>query len=225
MVSIERTRDVWKRAADFPSNKEYVYPEHAQVQEFVTNSQKKVFEYGCGGGADTLSYLRRMCKVWYADVVKENVERTTHRVLESGKKGHAWGLVLDDSAPIPLGAGYFEIVNCHGVLHHIADEKMVEFVLREFHRLLVSGGALYLMLYTEHMWSDFSVQMASLLSQHRVADKFEAFGWCSDGEEVPYARCYSEIEGRVLLKSAGFEVATVSLYNHNHFRTFKAIKP
>lgn len=223
-MTIERTREVWKRAGDFPPNKELIYPEHAVVQEFATNAQKRVLEYGCGGGADTLSYLRRLCKVWYADVVPENVERTARRVIESGKKNWAWGLVLNDSAPIPLGGGYFEIVNCHGVLHHIADPEMVKQVLKEFNRLLNATGALYLMLYTEHMWSDFELKMKALVDQRRVADEFEAFGWCSDGDGVPYARKYTEDEGRAALHEAGFRVVSATLYNHNHFRTFKAVR-
>jgi ubiquinone/menaquinone biosynthesis C-methylase UbiE len=224
MVSIERTRDVWKRAAEFPPNKEFVYPEHAKVQEFATNSQKRVLEYGCGGGADTLSYLRRMCRVWYVDVVPENIARTTERVITAGKQGQANGLVLVDSAPIPLGGDYFDIVNCHGVLHHIADPVMVKHVLAEFHRLLNPRGALYLMLYTEIMYAHFQPSITSLLAQKRCATREEAFGWCADGEGVPYARAYTEDEAHTLLRDAGFRVLSASLYNQKFFRTFKAAR-
>lgn len=225
MISIEKTRDVWKRAADFPPNKEFVYPEHAKVQEFVMNSQKRVLEYGCGGGADTLSYLRRLCHVWYVDVVPENIQRTTERAIQAGKKDHAFGLLLQDSAPIPLGGNYFDVVNCHGVLHHIADPEMVTRVLAEFFRVLKSGGALYLMLYSEIMYAHFRPTIHALLAQKRCTTDEEAFGWCSDGEGVPYARYYTEPEGTFLLKAAGFTSISSVLYNQKFFRTFKAVKP
>src|SRR2546429_6246154 len=80
MTTIEQTRKAWARAANFPANKETVYPEHAEVQEFDLNAGKTVLEYGCGGGADALSYLRRQCRVWYVDVVPENVQRATERI-------------------------------------------------------------------------------------------------------------------------------------------------
>jgi SAM-dependent methyltransferase len=225
LITIETTRDVWKRAADFPPSKELVYPEHALVQEFATNVKKKVLEYGCGGGADTLSYLKRLCRVWYVDVVPENVQRTTERVISAGKKDSAWGLVLDDTVPIPLGSEYFEIVNCHGVLHHVADPEIVMRLLEEFHRLLGHGGMLYLMLYTEQMFTYFRNTVANLLTSRRCTSEEQAFGWCADGEGVPYARFYTEDDARAMLTGAGFTVVSATLYNNKHFRTFKAVKP
>lgn len=224
MITIEQTRAVWKRAADFPPNKEFVYPDHAKVQEFAQHMQQRVLEYGCGGGADTLSYLRRLCRVWFVDVVPENIQRTTERVLQAGKKGFAHGLLLADSAPIPLGGSYFDVVNCHGVLHHISDPEMVKHVLKEFYRLLAPNGTLYLMLYTEQMYAHFQSSITSLLAQKRCTSNEEAFGWCSDGEGVPYARFYTEAQGNAMLKEAGLVVVGATLYNNNHFRTFKAVK-
>ena len=223
MITIEQTRKAWVRAANFPANKEQMYPEHAVVQEFDLLGQKNVLEYGCGGGSDTLSYLRRLCRVWYVDVVPENVQRTTERVHMAGYKDRAYPLVLDDSAPIPLGAGYFEVVNAHGVVHHIEDPHTVEFVINEFRRLLKADGVVYVMLYTEMLWRRCAARIDALVTSGRCATPEEAFAWTTDGEGAPYARAYTEEEGRALF-SPGFNVLGARVYNNGDFRTFKAVR-
>ncbi len=223
-TTFERARTFWKSAAGYPANKETFYPEHGSVQEFDLHAKERVFEYGCGGGADALSYLRRLCHVWYADIVPENITQTTSRIVSAGLKEHAFALLLDDSAPIPLAGGYFDVVNCHGVLHHVESAEIVARVLSEFHRLLKRGGALYLMLYSEHLYAYFEPQVNALLSSGRCLNVGEAFAWCTDGEGAPYSRFYTEDGGRALLTTAGFQTIGAKLYNTNYFRTFKAVK-
>src|SRR5258708_22253879 len=113
MIPLEETRRAWQRAGKFPANKEAVYHEHAQVQEFEQHRNKRVLEYGCGGGSDAMSYLRRSCLVWYVDVVPEDIEAATTRIAPAGLVKRAYGKVLDDSAVIPVGDGYFQVVNSH----------------------------------------------------------------------------------------------------------------
>jgi 2-polyprenyl-3-methyl-5-hydroxy-6-metoxy-1,4-benzoquinol methylase len=220
MIPIETTRGAWKRASTFPSNKELIYPQHAIVQEFDANKGKRVLEYGCGGGADTLSYLRRGCIVFYVDVVPENVKTTQDRIHASRMTGKAYGLLLDASVPIPLGAGYFEVISAHGVLHHIENPVPV---LAEFRRLIHPQGALYVMLYTETLRARFEPTIRALVLSGRCETEEEAFSWCTDGEGTPYARSYTEEEGRALLTAAGFDVVSATAFDNNDFRTYKAV--
>jgi SAM-dependent methyltransferase len=222
MSLTEDYRKVWSRASEFPPNKEQVYPEHAKVQEFTKAIDKTVLEYGCGGGSDALSYLRRGAKVWYADICPANVEKTTERVIQGGFAGKAWALPLDATAPLPLGGSYFHIVNCHGVLHHIDDPALVALLLSEFRRLLRPEGRLYLMLYTETLRQKFDMNITSLLASGPCKTEHEAFGWCTDGENVPYARWYTGDEGKTLLEANGFKVIDLRLYQDGDFRTFVA---
>lgn len=222
MTSVEQVRKVWHRAASFPANKEGVYPDHAKAQEFEHHRGKRVLEYGCGGGSDAMSYLRRDCTVWYVDIVPENVAAAGRRIEQAGLASRAYGLVIDESAKIPIAGGYFDVVNAHGVLHHIEDPGPV---LAEFHRLLKPGGLVYAMLYAEDLWNRFLPEIRDLVNAKRCSSLEEAFGWCSDGEGVPYARSYAEWQGKELLKSQGFELVSAFEYNQGYFRTFKAVKP
>ena len=221
MIPIEVTRAAWSRAAKFPPNKEAVYYEHAVVQEFALHIRERVLEYGCGGGSDALSYLRRQNRVWYADVVPDNVEAATRRIAQAGLAREAYPVVLEASAPIPLAAETMDVINAHGVLHHIEDPAPV---LAEFARILKVGGQLYVMLYTEHLWAKHQRTIELLVRSGRCHAVTEAFGWCTDEAGTPYARAYTEAEGRGLIEASRLTVESVRLYNDREFRTFKARK-
>lgn len=221
MITIERTREAWKRAAAFSASKETQYVEHAQVQEFIEHAGEKVLEYGCGGGSDALSYLRRKCRVWYADVVPENVGAAGARITLAGLQAQAHPITLEASWPIPLAGNTMDVVSAHGVLHHIEDPAPV---LAEFFRLLHPGGRLYVMLYTETLRAEHAKQVELLVRVKGISPE-EAFGWCTDGPGVPYARAYTRAEGDQLLEAAGFLVIKATEYHKALFRTWKAIKP
>lgn len=221
-VSIDVTRAAWKRAAGFPASKEAVYVEHAAIQEFIQHAGARVFEYGCGGGSDALSYLRRRCKVWYADVVPENIAAATARIAQAHLEAEAHPVLLEASAPIPLAGEYFAVVNSHGVVHHIEDPAPV---VAEFARLLHGAGVCYVMLYTETLYAAHEREINALIRAGKCQSYAEAFGWCTDGPGTPYARAYTEEEGRALLEAAKLQVVSVKTYHKGLFRTFKAVKP
>ena len=220
-IPLERVRACWVRASSFPGDKEAVYPEHAAAHGFDAYEPTDVLEYGCGGGSDTLSLLRRKHRVWYADITPANVTATQERVIAAGHSKSATGLVLQESADIPVIDGRFGLVTCHGVLHHIPEPMPV---LREFFRVLRPGGHLYVMLYTEQLWARLLGQTMALVG--RGLTREEAFGWGTDGEGCPYAVHYTHASGRKLLTDAGFQVEPeAALYNREDFRTFHAIRP
>jgi SAM-dependent methyltransferase len=223
MIPMDRIRKAWTRAATFPANKELVYESHGKVQEFDQHVYARVLEYGCGGGSDAMSYLRRGCTVWYADIVAENVEAARRRIEQAGHRvPESYGLVLERSDALPMPPNYFDVVNAHGVLHHIEEPAPV---LRAFHRVLKPGGLLYVMLYTEGLRAKLDAEVRDLLGDPRQRlTPEEAFGWATDGPGVPYARPYTDAEGRALLESAGFTVLAATLYNGDDFRCFKATK-
>lgn len=229
---IDQARAYWKIASMFPANKETVYPEHAAVQEFDLHHDQRVLEYGCGGGSDARSYLRRGNLVTACDIVPENVETTRRRTGEEwlGEGRYPPPLrcvLLETSAALPFSAGEFDTVNAHGVIHHIPEPLPV---LKEFHRVLKPGGLLYVMLYTESLWQRFMQDrrpvahsaFGVVYKSDNVHEEFAAF---TDGAGAPYARHYTETEGTVLFESAGFNVISARLYNGGDFRTFKAVRP
>ena len=169
-----------------------------------------------------MSYLRRGCRVVLADIVPGNVERAMTRIRESGLSDKALGVVLEQSDVLPLiPDGQFDVVSSHGVLHHIREPLSI---LQEFFRVMKGGGNLYVMLYTETLRAEMDAPVRELCMQHGITPD-EAFGWCVDGRGCPYARRYTDEEGRAFLKEAGFIVRDSYETNGGRFRTFRAIKP
>lgn len=231
MVTMEQTRQAWTRAQKFPLTKEQYYPGHAEAHGFDAEAGKVVLEYGCGGGSDTMSLLRRGCEVYYADVVHSNVDTTLKHLREAGlgfPDDERHGLRLDASDRIPLPDGCLDVVTSHGVVHHIEEPVPV---LREFRRLLKPGGRLYVMLYTENLRARADPEVTRL-HKERGLEVEEAFCWYTDGPGTPWADWYNVDEGEDLLERAGFKNAGHRDYNFcaenfgkPDFRTFKGIKP
>lgn len=217
MIDMKRVRAAWTRAGTFSTDKESAYPEHAVAQEFDSHTEKRVLEYGCGAGSDALSYARRGNFVVACDVVAENCETTRQNVDVLGMPGVIATQWLMQSAPLPFADNQFDLVNSHGVLHHIPDPYPI---LQEFHRVLRPDGLLYVMLYTEHLWNECKERVAELMATQGLSE-WEAFGWCTDGQGVPYATYYSHFGAQSLLQSCGFWVLSAFEYNKRHFRTYR----
>lgn len=220
MSDLTREKEFWQVASTFPPDKEIVYPAHRQAQEFDKWEQATVLEYGCGGGADACSYLRRGCTVWATDIVAANVEMTTARARAAQLDGQLNAILLADSTVLPIEAASVDVASSHGVLHHIRDPRPV---LREIRRVLKPAGRLYVMLYTEKLFDDLKEQTRTFAVNNKISWQ-EAFGWATDGPGCPWAVPYTEGQGRLLLKETGFSVTSTFDYNNGQFRTFRAIK-
>jgi SAM-dependent methyltransferase len=221
-IPIERVRACWTRASSFPANKEEHYADHAKAHAFDKHKDRRVLEYGCGGGSDTLSYLRRGNFVHFVDIVAENVDVTRRRVDVAGYGLHATGLALEESDRIPVASGTFDVASAHGVIHHIESPLNT---LKEISRVLKSHGLFYVMLYTEHLMVRHMPAIHALM-RGRGLGWHEAFGWCTDGEGTPYSQAYSEAQGKELLRDAGFRpLDECIVYNRGDFRTFVAEAP
>lgn len=222
-MTVKDPKEFWEIAQTFPDNKEAVYPDHVVAQEFALNVGKTVLEYGCGGGSDTLSYLRRGCSIYFADIVRGNVLATARAVTAAGYGGkQAKPLHLAHSSALNgIPSGHLDVVSAHGVLHHIAEYHIVLDVLAEFHRVLRPTGRLYVMLYTKELWEKYQLQIDKLMVKGLTAA--QAFGQLTDGEGCPHAIAYDSEDGKQLLSTAGFNVVSEFIYNGGDFRTFRAV--
>ncbi len=213
-------RKAWQRAGKFPTNKEEVYPEHGVVQEFDAHTNKDVLEYGCGAGSDAISYLKRGNRVTVCDVVPENVAQAKKNIQMFNLQSKANFVSLQVSHPLPFEDDMFNLVNSHGVIHHIPTGPEV---VKEFYRVLKPGGLCYIMLYTDYLWDHFEEKVQKLMMERNLSQE-EAFCWCTDATDTPYAIPYSEEQGTAMLRLAGLKVLKSMLWQQDFFCTYKAIK-
>jgi SAM-dependent methyltransferase len=218
MLPTDRERHHWQVAQGFPADKELVYPQHAQAHEFDLHCGAHVLEYGCGGGADTISWMKRGNRVTFVDIVAGNVDLTRARTtaFTVGGGNPSRGVALEHSDQVPDGP--YDVVSSTGVLHHIRDPLPV---VKEFRRVVAPNGVLYAMLYTEVLWERSLATIRGLVSVHRFSEE-EAFCYVTD-YPGPYARAYTAEEGTSLLADGGFDVVSTYDWNDAMFRTFKAV--
>ena len=219
---LEQSRKSWECASDFPPDKEAVYSEHGFVQEFESIRNKSVYEYGCGGGSDVMSYLRRDNHVTATDIVQKNLDTTRNRVktMLPAKLDDLNLVLLENSFPLPFENDTFDVISSHGVLHHI---RQGDEVVKELYRVCKPGGSIYVMLYTDILWQHHLPMMEQLMAQRGI-DQYEAFCWCTDGEGTPYARCYTAVEATAFLEDVGFTVVDFNYWLNDFFLTIKGVK-
>ena len=237
-----RARDYWRIACEFPTDKEEAYPRTAEdaghayangflnyltrptpgIYDGIITPPRHVLEYGCGGGSDTISWMKRGHHVTATDIVPENVTSTRNRAAEYAVAhvGENWFMpkvvLLTESSPLPFADATFDVVSSHGVVHHIVHPLPV---LKEFHRVLRPGGRAYVMFYTEHLWATH-VATINWLTMSKGLDPHEAFGWCTDGEGTPYSKHYTVLEATKLFQEARFQIVQFVETNKKEFRTF-----
>jgi SAM-dependent methyltransferase len=111
----------------------------------------QVLDYGCGTGVEGLQYARAGAVVSVADLSQANVDLAT-RVLQIHGYGEQVGdrwVIGTEPGFLPRLAGFFDVIHCAGVLHHIRDPQPV---MAEFAELLEPDGELRLMLYSDRAW-------------------------------------------------------------------------
>lgn len=223
-------KDFWKVAGTYPADKENHYPTHAKAHGMDDHHGVRVYEYGCGGGSDTLSWLRRGNFVTFSDIVPENVAMTEKRVIEGGFAARATARLCLSTLDLPDGP--FDVISSHGVVHHIKYAWIRIELLKKFRKILAppaspgnSGGLFYVMLYTEFLWNALAPHIAGLVKTHGISEN-QAFGWLTDGTGCPHAQKYTYEEGKGFVEAAGFKLLGVVEYNDRHFRTYKcAVAP
>ena len=111
-----------------------------------------------------------------------------------------------DSLPrVPLPDESVDYIHCGGVLQHTSDPNAI---LREFARVLRSGGEGRIMVYQEnsiwlHLYVAYVVRV--LQGKYRDMQALEAFRLCTDGEDCPVSRCYDPSMFLAMLGGAGLE--------------------
>lgn len=110
---------------------------------------KKVLDYGCGCGIESLQYARYGNEVAIADINQGSLELARRVLHVCGFTPRAIFLIQPPGKLPRALDGEFNLVVMNGVLHHIEDPYPA---VQEAHRVLDVGGELRVMVYTDRGW-------------------------------------------------------------------------
>lgn len=153
-----------------------------------------VLDYGCGPGHDLVGFWcnGRPSRLIAVDIAPLSLAEARHRLsLHGGADPAIMWLEHDaQSAPLPIADGSIDVINCSGVLHHLADPGAV---LREFRRLLAPGGHAQVMVYNQNsVFFHLTVAWQQAIMNRDFAGQslHEVFRQLTDGPGCPISRCY-----------------------------------
>jgi SAM-dependent methyltransferase len=96
---------------------------------------KRVLDFGCGSGGNSLLLVRRGARVVGVDISEAMIRRSKTRLHVNGSADAA-AFVVGSAHELPIGPGSFDIVWGNAVLHHLD----LEAGAREVYRVLKPGG-------------------------------------------------------------------------------------
>ena len=119
---------------------------------YLKNAQNKVvLDYGCGPGNGIINLILNSTpkKIYAVDVSKKAIELAKKRVELHNLKVNF--IKINENQKISkIKNNSIDIIKCDGVLHHIKD---MDFVLKEFKRILKKNGRINIMVYNrDSIW-------------------------------------------------------------------------
>jgi SAM-dependent methyltransferase len=96
---------------------------------------RRVVDFGCGSGANSVLLARRGASVVGIDISISLLQIGQERLAANGVAGEA-NFVVGSAHDLPLAAGSVDVVFGIAILHHLD----LEMVAREVHRVLKPGG-------------------------------------------------------------------------------------
>lgn len=169
------------------------------VMGFDEFAGARLLEVGCGIGTDLLQFARAGARVTAVDLTPRSIEITRRHLALHGQRGH---LAIADCERLPFADGSFDVVYCHGVLHHTPDTAGA---VREIHRVLRAGGQARVMLYHRHSlvyWGQIVLRHGLLrgefLRGRSTGDIMRRYVEFNAGGGRPLVKVYSRREARHL---------------------------
>jgi len=132
---------------------------------------QRILDVGCGSGAKLPEFAERGYEIWGIDVGRDSIEACRDRI----PAGHFFCGELPDAG---LPGGHFHFIRLDNSLEHVPDPKGL---LRETHRILAPGGALFIYVpngrslsmlllgrYSISSWIPFHLQLFDKASLERL---------------------------------------------------------
>lgn len=196
-----------EESLDYLIYRNEMYPYSAELLPTAGADGLAVLDFGCGPGNDLVGFnhYSRPKRVVGVDVSPSSVAEARERLALHGFEAE---LICHDvqNGPLPLNDGSFDLVRAFGVLQHM---PRPEAGLAELRRLLRPGGQFQVLVYNVdsiwlHLWVAYQMQI--LEGQYPGMDKRDAFAKTTDGENCPFARCYTKAEWQQIVEPFGFRL-------------------
>jgi SAM-dependent methyltransferase len=127
---IVRNKNLEKNSSEFSyltSNRKF-YSIIRQSWNFTENwldercQNKKVLDYCCGDGEMTILLAKKGALAYGIDISPVSVENARKKAAGEGLEGKA-NFSVDDAEKLSFENNFFDIIICHGVLHHLDVKK------------------------------------------------------------------------------------------------------
>jgi len=174
---------------------------------------RRVLDYGCGAGIDSLEFARHGALVTAVDITDNAVMATRSLSDEAGISLDV--VQIEEGHSLPFDTGAFDCVYSFGVLHHI---PVVDDVMLELARVLKPGGTIMAMLYHQNSL----LYAYSIIYQHGIAEGLLEKGY-KEKDLVgmfserfvgcPYTRVYTKAEAHEFFSRFFADVEVSVHYN------------
>ena len=205
-------------------NNQYI---NSEKNMYFKNTQKKiVLDYGCGPGNGLINIINTSNpkKIYAVDVSEKSIYLAKKRA-KLHNLNVSFIKINENEKINSIDDNSIDVIKSDGVLHHI---KNIDFVLREFKRILKKNGVINLMIYNrDSLWFHLHVNYELMIKKKIFSNSSdeEVFKISTDGFQCPVSYCFSpskfiEIckknKFRTKLKNVSislFELSKVNLIN------------
>ena len=205
-------------------NNQYI---NSKKNMYFKNTQKKiVLDYGCGPGNGLINIINTSNpkKIYAVDVSEKSIYLAKKRA-KLHNLNVSFIKINENEKINSIDDNSIDVIKSDGVLHHIEN---IDFVLREFKRILKKNGVINLMIYNrDSLWFHLHVNYELMIKKKIFSNSSdeEVFKISTDGFQCPVSYCFSpskfiEIckknKFRTKLKNVSislFELSKVNLIN------------
>jgi SAM-dependent methyltransferase len=168
--------------ADTPYPLEYCYHLLGDVRG------RRVVDFGCGSGANTVLLANRGADVWGVDISADLIRLAERRLAVNGRAGGA-RFVVASAHDLPFPDGSVDVLFGIAILHHLD----LHLVSREVHRVLRPGGRA---IFQEPVRNSRAVRAIRALIPHRAPDVSPFERPLTDEELKAFAAPFAEMRVR-----------------------------
>ena len=163
---------------------------------YFKNSQEKiVLDYGCGPGNGLINIINysNPKKIYAVDVSEKAISLAKKRA-ELHKINVSFIKINENQKINGIDDNSIDVIKSDGVLHHIEN---IDFVLKEFKRILKKNGVINLMIYNrDSLWFHLHVNYELMIKKKILSNSSEdeVFRISTDGFQCPVSKCFSPYE-------------------------------